>query len=137
MRRTAATTMLKPPLPLAPMLAMPMLAMPMLIALAWLLVPAFGGGAASAAERGPVCRETSVVDEMTREVAAQNYYATVDPRLVTEQSTADPLVVRCQVCVQSASYNTTRFVNRPIEQCLAHGFEVHILTNGFIVQDLR
>ena len=92
---------------------------------------------AAAAERGPVCREATVVDEMTREVRTRNYYGTVDPRLVTELPTADPGLVRCQVCVQSAPYNTLRFGDRPIAQCLPHNFEVRILTGGFVVQDLR
>jgi hypothetical protein len=43
-----------------------------------------------AVERGPVCRETSVVDEISRQVRAGGYYADVDPRLVTEQPTAGP-----------------------------------------------
>ena len=78
-----------------------------------------------------------MVDEMTREVRAGDYYAEVDPRLVTEQPTADPRVVRCQVCVQSAPYDTMRFGDRPIAQCVAHGFEVQILPDGFVVRDLR
>jgi hypothetical protein len=92
---------------------------------------------ADAGERGPVCRETSVVDEMTREVRDHNYYGNVDPRLVTETPTVNPNVVRCQVCVQSAPYDTTRFGDQPIRQCLAHGFEVLILRSGFVVRDLR
>lgn len=89
------------------------------------------------AERGPVCREPSVVDEITREVKARNYYTSVDPRLVTEQPTADPHVVHCNVCVQLAPYDTTRFGERPIEQCVPHGFEVRIVPAGFVVRDLR
>lgn len=88
-------------------------------------------------ERGPVCREPSVVDEMSREIRARNYYTLVDPALVTEQPTVDPNVVRCQVCVQATPYNMTRFAERPIPQCLAHGFEVRILPAGFVVRDLR
>jgi hypothetical protein len=103
-----------------------------------MLMPfAVGVGPVLAAERGPVCREATVVDEMTREVQARNYYGTVDPRLVTEQPTADPRVVRCQVCVQSAPYNMVRFGDHPIAQCLRHDFDVSILTNGFVVQDLQ
>jgi hypothetical protein len=92
---------------------------------------------AVAGERGPVCRQPSVVDEMTREVVDRNYYARVNPRLVTETPTPDPAVVRCQVCVQSAPYGTTRFGDQPIRQCLAHGFEVQILHDGFVVRDLK
>ena len=89
------------------------------------------------AERGPVCREPSVVDEMTREVRTRDYYTSVDPRLVTEQPTADPRVVHCNVCVQLAPYDTMRFGDHPIQQCVAHGFEVRIVPAGFVVRDLR
>jgi hypothetical protein len=90
-----------------------------------------------AAERGPVCREPSVVDEIQREVRMRDYYTHIDPRLVTETPSGDPLVVRCQVCVQAAPYDTTRFGDHPIEQCVPRGFEVRILTSGFVVRDLR
>ena len=107
-------------------------------AMLMLLPLAFRGiSPVSALERGPVCREATVVDEMTREVQIRNYYGTVDPRLVTEQPTTDPSLVRCQVCVQSAPYDTLRFGDRPIAQCLRHDFEVRILTGGFVVRDLR
>jgi hypothetical protein len=72
---------------------------------------------APAWERGPVCREPSVVDEITREIRAQAYYSQVDPALITEQPTVAPNVVRCQVCV--------------------HDFEIRIVQAGFVVRDLR
>ena len=102
-----------------------------------MLVSCAAAGPASAGERGPVCRQPSVVDEMTREVRDHNYYGEVDPKLVTETPTADPNVVRCQVCVRSAPYNTTRFGDQPIRQCVEHGFEIQILRNGFVVHDLK
>lgn len=92
---------------------------------------------ALASERGPVCREPSVVDEITRQVRGRNYYSRIDPDLVTEQPTADPRVVRCQVCVESAPYNTMRFGDHPIERCVESVFAVRILPNGFVVRDLR
>ena len=92
---------------------------------------------AVAGERGPVCRESSVVDEMTRQIRDGNYYSRVNPKLVTETPTADANVVHCQVCVQSAPYNTIRFGERAIGQCIARGFEVHILRGGFVVRDLQ
>jgi hypothetical protein len=102
------------------------------------VLPALGATQpARAAERGPACREASVVDEMTRQIVAQSYYARVDPRLVTEQPTIDSNVVRCQVCVQLTPYDMARFGDRPIRQCVAHGFEVLILPDGFVVRDLR
>jgi hypothetical protein len=89
-----------------------------------------------AAERGPVCREASVVDEITREVRAVDYYGQVDPRAVAEQPTTDPRFVRCHVCVLSARFDTMRFGDRPIAQCTSRGFEVQILPDGFIVRAL-
>jgi hypothetical protein len=89
-----------------------------------------------AAKRGPVCRETSVVDEIAREVRAGDYYADVDRRLVTEQPTADPRFVRCRVCVLVAPFDTLRFGDRPIAQCISRGFEVQILSDGFVVRAL-
>jgi hypothetical protein len=91
---------------------------------------------AVAGERGPVCREASVVDEISREIRAKNYYADVDPWLVTEQPTTDPRFVRCQVCVLSAPYDTIRFGDRPVANCLSRSFEVQILSDGFVVRDL-
>jgi hypothetical protein len=98
--------------------------------------PALGGAPVLGGERGPVCREPSVVDEITREVRSRNYYADVDPKLVTEQPTADPRILHCDVCVLSAPYDTIRFGDRPIASCVARGFEVLTLTNGFVVRAL-
>jgi len=90
-----------------------------------------------AADRGPVCREPSVVDEMTREVRVWHYYGSVDPELIIEQPTADPRVIRCQVVVRSEPYDMRQFGDHPMDQCLAFGFEVRILPAGFVVRDLR
>ena len=94
-------------------------------------------GQAFAGNRGPVCRQPSVVDEMTREVLEHDYYGSVDPALVTETPTTRPDIVRCQVCVESAPYDMTRFGQQPIRRCLQHGFEVRILHGGFVVHDLK
>jgi hypothetical protein len=91
----------------------------------------------SAWERGPVCREPTVVDEMTREIRLQNYYTRVESGLVTEQATPVANVVRCQVCVLAAPYEMTRFGDRPIRQCLAHEFEIRIVPAGFVVRNLQ
>lgn len=107
------------------------------IAMVTILLAPLAVAPAFAAQRGPVCREPSVVDEMTREIRRQLYYTEVDARLITEQPTADPRIVRCQVCVQMAPYDILRFGDRPIEQCAARGFEVRILPTGFVVRDLR
>jgi hypothetical protein len=104
----------------------------------FIVLASFGTAApAMAGEPGPVCREPSVVDEMTLQVRDHNYYGHVDPQLVTETPTRDRHVVDCQVCVQSAPYDTIRFGDQPIRQCLPHWFEVRILPNGFVVHDLR
>lgn len=101
------------------------------------LIPLCAADPAVAGERGPVCRQPSVVDEMTRQVRDHDYYTQVDPRLITETPTAEPNVVRCQVCVQSTPYDTIRFGDQPIRRCLANGFEIQILPHGFVVRDLR
>jgi hypothetical protein len=92
---------------------------------------------AMAGERGPVCREPSVIDEMTREVRDHAYYSRIDAKLVTETQTADPNLVQCQVCVLSAPYDTTEFGDRPIRQCVEHRFEIQIVPSGFVVHDLK
>ena len=94
-------------------------------------------GPAAAGLPDPVCRQPSVIDEMTREVRDNDYYSEVDPRLVTETPTPDPAVVACQVCVLAAPFNTTRFGEQPVRQCVEHGFEVRILRGGFVVRDLK
>jgi hypothetical protein len=105
-------------------------AMAVIVILTSAATPAFSG------DRDPVCREASVVDEIAREIKSSNYYTYVDPRLVTEQPTADPRIVRCQVCVQSAPYDMLRFRDRPIRQCVRRDFDVQILSNGYVVQNL-
>jgi hypothetical protein len=106
-------------------------------AMVLLLLAVLAIAPAAATERGPVCREVSVVDEMARQVRLWNYYGRVESRLVTEQSTADPRVVRCQVCVLSSPYDTTVAGQRRIDQCLPRWFEVRIVAHGFVVRDLR
>jgi len=68
-----------------------------------------------------------------RLVRERDYYSQVEPQLVTEQPTDDPHVVRCQVCVQLAPYDTMRFGDRPIQQCRPHAFDVEIFPAGFVV----
>ena len=85
------------------------------------LEPAFAG------ERGLVCREELVVDEISPGV---ELYGNVDRRLVTEQPTSDPLVVRCQVCVLSGPDDTIRFGAKSVGRCESRDFEVLILSGG-------
>ncbi|OYV38405.1 MAG: hypothetical protein B7Z80_10140 [Rhodospirillales bacterium 20-64-7] len=94
------------------------------------------GQPAGAHEQGPVCRVPTVVDEMARQIRTANHYAQVDARLVTEQPTATPNLVRCQVCVLDAPYDMPRFGPQPIRRCIAHGFEIRILQAGYVVRDL-
>jgi hypothetical protein len=101
-----------------------------------MLVSAGSAWPALAGERGPVCREPSVVDVMTREIRNWAYYSRVDPRLVTEVPTTDTRFVICQVCVLVAPYDMSRFGDRPLRQCMAQSFEVQILSSGFVVRDL-
>jgi hypothetical protein len=92
------------------------------------------GNPASAGAPGPVCRVPTVVDEMSRRIHEGNYYARVDPRLVTETPTPTPNLVRCQVCVLETPYDTPRFGSRPVRRCTPRQFEVHILPQGFVVR---
>jgi hypothetical protein len=105
---------------------------PIVVLLSW--IAATPG---TAGQRGPVCREPSVVDEMTHEIRNRDYYTKVDPQLVTETSTPYPNIVHCQVCILSAPYDMTRFGDQPVRRCLEHGFEVRILSNGFVVLDMK
>lgn len=104
---------------------------------AFLLLAVVASRPAMGTEHGPVCREPSVVEEIAREVRTRSYFGEVDPRLVTEMPTADPTLVRCDVCVQSAPYNTTRSGDQPVPRCVPRGFEVKILPGGFVVRALR
>ncbi|HYZ21432.1 MAG TPA: hypothetical protein VE690_04670 [Rhodopila sp.] len=99
------------------------------------LVPALAPtpAPALAAEPGPVCRASTVVEVMAREIRAQDYYTQIDPRLITEQATPIPNLVRCNVCVLQTPYEMTRFGQQPIRRCIARTFEVRILRNGFVV----
>jgi hypothetical protein len=107
------------------------------IAVLALLAPLMAAQPAAARERGPVCREPTVVDEMLRQIRLQNYYTRVNPDLVTEQATSVDNVVHCQVCVQAAPYDVTTLGDRAIRQCRPHGFEVRIVPAGFVVRDLQ
>jgi hypothetical protein len=102
-----------------------------------MLISSAAAGPAMAWERGPICREPSVIDEMSREIRDHDYYSRIDAKLVTETPTADLNVVQCQVCVMSAPYDTMRFGDQPIRQCLEHRFEIQILPGGFVVHDLK
>ncbi|HEX2942029.1 MAG TPA: hypothetical protein VHO91_13355 [Rhodopila sp.] len=105
-------------------------------AMAAVLVIAALGQPACAHEQGPVCRIPTVVDEMARQIRNGNHYAQVDPQLVTEQLTATPNLVRCQVCVLNTPYDMPRFGPQPIRRCIARNFEVRILQAGYVVRDL-
>ena len=43
-------------------------------------------------------------------------------------------MVAVRFACKSAPYDTTRFGDQPIGQCLARGFEMRILPNGFVVR---
>ena len=93
-------------------------------------------GPAAATPRGPVCREPSVVDEMTLQIRARDYYAKVNPAWVSEQPGTAPNVVLCRVRALSALYDTPLFGNRPARRYLLRDFEVRILHHGFVVRAL-
>jgi len=75
------------------------------------------------------------LEEISREIKLKNYYsAPVMPELVTENPTADPAIVSCQVCVLSGPYDF-RIGDSPLGRCVPLIFGVRIVTNGFIVSD--
>jgi hypothetical protein len=82
-------------------------------------------------------RAGTVVEEMMREVRARDYYASVNPRLITESPTLLPNRVVCQVCVEQGPYDMPRFGQKPIYRCAARLFEVDAVGAGFIVRDLQ
>lgn len=90
------------------------------------------------AKVAPVCQETSVIQEMRRTIRADNYYARLDSRLVTEVRMPDPHYVRCDVCVAEADVHERTMTTRPARQChRLQSFSIQILPRGFVVTPLR
>jgi hypothetical protein len=85
----------------------------------------------------PVCQQTSVIQEMRRTIRADNYYARLDSRRVTEVRLPDTRYVRCDVCVVEADIRGSA-VTRSVHQCHnLQSFSVQILSRGFVVGPLR
>jgi hypothetical protein len=95
-----------------------------------------GTASASAGTPEPVCRVSTVVSEMARQIRERIHYAYVDPRLVTEQMTPQPNIVHCQVCIQNTPYDMPQFGAQPVRRCVPQNFEVRIFDSGYVVQDL-
>jgi hypothetical protein len=92
---------------------------------------------ALAASPGPVCREPTVLDQMSLQLRQRAYYVRVEPDLVWEEPTTARNVIRCGVCVAVALYDTPRYGDQPVAACEAHAFDVQTLLNGFVVRYLR
>jgi hypothetical protein len=86
----------------------------------------------------PVCQETSVIQEMRRTIRADNYYARLDPWLVTEVRMPDPHYVRCDICLAGVEVRDATVATRPLRQChRLQSFSVQILPRGFVVAPVR
>ena len=85
----------------------------------------------------PVCRLPAVVEVMLQELRIDPNYTLIDPRLIAEVPTPDPLVVRCDVCLGITLYDTRRFGDSPVARCEVRIFSVRALRKGFVVTVLR
>lgn len=92
---------------------------------------------AHATAPAPVCRLPAVIDVMARELRSNPYYTRIGPELIGESPTADPKVVRCDVCLNIILYDTGRFGDVPVARCEARIFTVRAVSNGFVVHPQR
>lgn len=99
-----------------------------------LLVAAVPVASADATPPTPVCRSPTVVDAMAQALHVNPAYARIDPARIAESPTPDPLVVRCDVCVNILFYDTAWFGDVPVLGCEPHAFQVRALPRGFVVQ---
>jgi hypothetical protein len=90
-----------------------------------------------AAPAGPVCRLSTVVEVMARELGTRATYASLDPAVIEEAPTPDPRVIHCGVCFMTAFYDTARFGEQPLARCEPRLFSVETLRNGYVVRLIR
>jgi hypothetical protein len=108
------------------------------VALAGLLAMAAPVAATqAAAPPGPTCRLPAVVDVAAQALRLNPRYAHIEPQRIRESPTADPRVVRCDLCLTILHYDTDRFGETPAAHCEARGYSVRAVRNGFVVQLAR
>lgn len=71
---------------------------------------------------------------MVLELRSSPSYTRIDPALIQEVPTPDPLVVQCDVCVEILLYDTARLGELPLLRCEWPGFLVRASRHGFMVQ---
>jgi len=116
------------------MIRRPVYALQVALALA-LMLPA--APPARAGTPAPVCRLSTVVDQMTRMLRVRFYYLRVDAALIQEAPGLDGRTVQCGVCADIVTYDTPRYGGQPVIRCEEHVFGVRAVRNGFVVHYLR
>jgi hypothetical protein len=92
---------------------------------------------ARAGAPGPTCRLPAVVDVAAQALRLNPRYAHIEPRHIRESPTADPRVVRCDLCLTILHYDTARFGETPATYCQEWRYAVRAVRSGFVVQVLR
>jgi hypothetical protein len=97
----------------------------------------WAGTARAGAPPPAVCRITTVVDEMARELGSRAHYVRLDPALIQEEPTLDRRIVQCGVCAIVFMYDMATYGDQPLASCEPHAFSVLAVRNGYVVQYLR
>ncbi len=105
-------------------------------AVSLLLLLLFAGFAphARAGKPGPICREPSVIDVMTRELRRRDPYVRVERRLIAEYPSVTPDVVLCGVLAQTLRYDASRSDGVPLRYSALHEFRVRAVLDGYVVE---
>jgi hypothetical protein len=85
----------------------------------------------------PVCRLSTVVDQMTRMLRVRFYYLRIDAALIQEAPNLDGRTVQCGICANIVAYDMPRYGSQPVGRCEEHVFGVRAVRNGFVVRYLR
>lgn len=98
-----------------------------------LAIPAWAG----ARFPEPVCRISTVLEVMIREVQNRDYYARIDRNLIIEQPGADATRFRCSVWATTLVYDSPRSGAVPLVRRDFHEFAVQAVRHGFVVRFVR
>jgi hypothetical protein len=104
-----------------------------------LIVPVLltSGPAKAATPPTPVCRASTVVAVMTRQLQSRQHYLRLDPDSITEQPTANGKTVECGVNATVFTYDTPLYGSHPVTHCVSYLFSVMTVRNGYVVSFLR
>lgn len=89
---------------------------------------------AQAALPAPACRLPTVIKAMALDLRSSPSSPRIDPALIQEAPTPDPLVVHCDVCVEILLYDTARLGELPLLRCEWRSFLVRASRHGVVVQ---